>query len=522
MASTFLKLTYLPQPGDGAWLVQRSGRYRDHHFHREQPPDPAAAGSHDRNYVSNQRLTYTRPQTMDSMNLRTLTSSSPGHRLHEPLTIAESSLLSNVEPVIPTTFLRRPRQPSLTKHSYFGQEPSLSHCTSTTQTHIGLAEREMPEAIAKEALPKGVPSHLRKVASARKQFSPDFRVRDELGNICEKIAELGVMVDEHKLVSPSASKVGPDALQKTKTSTELVQKTIQVKGVQPTDGSHPDRTKQPCPPEDNIASIGRRGRRGKANAKSRSARWPKPEETRPDPNRWKIEWDFDEGQNAYCSSIDSNWADAGLDDSKQKRDVANGGSFKLTDWSGDWAPAPVDWDGRPPFRDSSMVKQINSWRAQMEEEVWSIDQEIDLTSLAYPDELVPRYWVPIVIGRQAPRAFWNEMSKSKAPMPMDDDDLKSVMPWWDRYLADDNDCVLLKATPTPEIRGIDPDETLDERLARESDQGSAFHAENRRRREAAKRKAHQERKKRAAEKMRKYAEQTAGAQIEKIRPDCDM
>lgn len=522
MASTFLKPTYLPHPWDDSGLIKQR-RCRDHRFKQENSLDSAVASRHYHEHVSDHRLRYAQPEMVASMSLSVLTSPLPDHRCDEPRVIGGTSLLSYVDIGASITFLPTPGEPSLMDHHYPVQKSTQSHHISTNQPHrCGVAESKGSEATAKDALPTAVPPHLRSASSTGKQSSSGFGAHNDHIKVHKKLAALDVKADELRTVALVVAKPDPGVTSKTHTSAEHARKQTLLEGVQLTESAYSEHKKQPRATMGSIAPIDRRGHCGRAKANIRGACWPKHEETRPDPNCSEIKWNSDAAQNAHTSSVDSNWADFGLDGIKQKRGLGNG-SFQLADWSRDLAHAPLDWDAQPPFCDPRLVEQINSWRAKIEEEeAWSIHQEIDSASLAHSEELVPRYWVPLVIGRQGSRTFWNDLLNSRVPLPVDDDDLNGVMPWWDRYLSEDNECVLLKAAANPEIRGIDPDETLDERLARENDGGSAFHAQNRRRREAAKRKAQQGRKKGTGQKLQKYAEQTAGTYKEKIWPNCNM
>jgi L-amino acid N-acyltransferase YncA len=140
---------------------------------------------------------------------------------------------------------------------------------------------------------------------------------------------------------------------------------------------------------------------------------------------------------------------------------------------------------------------------------WGVDtDQIDVSDLeTNPDsgidlgEIAPRYWVPIVIGNKAPKTFWHEQVTSEKPKPYDDDDLEGAKPWWELYQS--RGSAILKPWIHPEIEGVDPNETRDERLARENDSGSNFHTENRKKKEKAKKDADREKKKLAQEKAQK-------------------
>jgi hypothetical protein len=167
----------------------------------------------------------------------------------------------------------------------------------------------------------------------------------------------------------------------------------------------------------------------------------------------------------------------------------------------------MDWDSRPAFRDNQSAKQIYAWRDAAEDAIVGLDttvprKELTAMSDAYP-EVAPRYWIPIVIGNEAPQTFWNELLKSTEPKPTDEGDLDGAMPWWELYESSTGN--LLKVREQPKIEGVDPDETRNERLARENDLGSDRHTENRKNFEKAKRDAEREKRRRAQEKSRKIS-----------------
>lgn len=169
--------------------------------------------------------------------------------------------------------------------------------------------------------------------------------------------------------------------------------------------------------------------------------------------------------------------------------------------------APVDWDARPAFRDNQSAAQIMTWMDVIDEslvgQTWAVPVD-ELTAITGEyGEIAPRYWIPIVIGKKAPQTFWNELMKSNEPGPAEQGDLNGAMPWWELYEANDGN--ILEPCKHPKIEGVDPDESRDERLARENDFGSDQHTENRKRLERAKRDAEREKRKRALEKSRKIA-----------------
>ncbi|KAK3705009.1 hypothetical protein LTR37_013526 [Vermiconidia calcicola] len=282
--------------------------------------------------------------------------------------------------------------------------------------------------------------------------------------------------------------------------------------------------------------------RGNQGRQPRASRWPTAAETRADPHRWDIKWDEDEVKSSSGTDIDSLQADSGFGEGRKKKKKVEDGidpdtGFKLTDWSGNWAPAPVDWDARPAFRDTQSALQIERWMTGIEEDMCGKDWSIPEAELSTGDdgkvgvvargkgpllgEIAPRYWIPVIVGRQAPQTFWNDLVKSDEPKPMDEEDLDSAKPWWERFK--NKECNTLVPLDHPEIKGIDPDENTNERLARENDRGSNYHTENRKSAEKAKRDSQRERRKRAQEKARKISESSPAVQTqEKIKPGLNI
>lgn len=247
---------------------------------------------------------------------------------------------------------------------------------------------------------------------------------------------------------------------------------------------------------------GGRGRgRGGGGSQNRASRWATRAELAPDPNRWEIKWS-DESKQSTISGWTSVCADAGGARGKKGKAGADQG-YELADFSGGWAPPPLDWDSRPGFRSNQSAALIDQWQEAVPEEVHTPSGHPVLTSsdLHAPSDLAPRSWIPVSFGDESVESFWDNMKNpnNKKPKCCDEGDLVGVEPWWTTY--EDATSIILKPCPPPEIKGIDPRESSDERLARENDQGSHTHAENRKRTEIAKKEAKRERAKKKQEKF---------------------
>ena len=254
---------------------------------------------------------------------------------------------------------------------------------------------------------------------------------------------------------------------------------------------------------------GRVGRGGRGGRQAREGRWPKSSETRADPHRWDNSWNSHNGDASSLiksTSANGGWGDGG----KNAKGGGNGPeqADKLADWDKGRAPAPMNWDSRSAFRDGQSAERIDTWRNEVATALTGLTVSVNLEDptvaeaappkpddpLADPlGDIAPRYWVPIVFGRktehyaaQAPQTFWNQHLRSD-PKPCDGDDLVGVKPWWQMYQASGSH--FLQPYRTPEIKGIDPDESQEEKAARKNDLGSAHALENRKRAEKAKRDA---------------------------------
>ncbi|KAK5132364.1 hypothetical protein LTR08_009135 [Meristemomyces frigidus] len=190
-------------------------------------------------------------------------------------------------------------------------------------------------------------------------------------------------------------------------------------------------------------------------------------------------------------------------------------------------------------REVHLTPTIEQWVAKVKEEMYNktdattikIDKELYKTPDAVPTEelpaiakeIVPPYWIPIVFRCNsetglsvAPQTFWNDHVASKKPRPMHDDDLQDVKPWWQMLEAPGS--LFLKPYTAPSLKGIDPDESTNERLARENDHGANNHVQNVRRTELAKQELTRERRKKAEEKAQKYSATVPSSALDRLEP----
>lgn len=247
-----------------------------------------------------------------------------------------------------------------------------------------------------------------------------------------------------------------------------------------------------------------------------------------DPKKWDTNWNIPKRHSWDSSSINTgrysnDWG---------KPDPT--ATAPAVDWDGKLAPPPPDWDSRPGFRAGQSFSKIMDWLGEIELELCAVtdtrvqlddvtsadgttfvfslstlllDQPLEDVHIRQMGEIVPPYWVPIVIGRSAPQIFWTELLISKAPLPDDPIDLENAKPWWERFVKGDQGCFnFLKEPPFPTVIGIDPDqEDAEQKLKRKHDTGSQNFAENRRRYELERQREKKEKQKRIAGKQRKLA-----------------
>lgn len=216
---------------------------------------------------------------------------------------------------------------------------------------------------------------------------------------------------------------------------------------------------------------------------SRSSRWPKASELKAATHKWS---DY-EGS----PSADSAVADNGAVGQRSKRAPPVDNSYDLADWAGNMAPAPVDWDCRPAFKNNQSVEHIDKWLETAQIQLKNISLTIDLTEIneepnSYSfandhqkmiGDIVPRYWIPKRLEENlAPQDFWQQYPNIP-PKPMDGDTLQGVKPWWEQYPSPTANFHLPITHPI--IKGIDPSEENEkERTARQRDAGSHAAAKN--------------------------------------------
>ncbi|KAK4631157.1 hypothetical protein CLAFUW4_02959 [Fulvia fulva] len=367
-----------------------------------------------------------------------------------------------------------------------GSPPSLAlHAQTTNPPTTYTTTKKTPSMATTTTTTKAVPPHLRPKKSTPPASQPVTRHNDGALEIREKLASHGVTVSDPKPAPKIAKSVAASAHQ-SEVSDRLVYKG---RGCRPWGGE-------------------------------RNPNWPTKEDfPKVDPKRWDTNWD--DNAQAQSSSGDSARADSGWGTNKKRRGVDADG-YKLADpWSGQWAPAPVDWDSRPAFRSDQNEGQIQQWlnchemilakNVTEEERVLSTgpttiggttyafnpsDEAVSSGAEQPMGDMCPSYWIPVVFRRISPQQHWEEILLS-TPAPEDKDDLRDVRPYWETLPRGAH---FFPVVEFPAITGVDPDENAMEKLKREHDMGSGQHAENRKNFERAKAAAKNEKQRLKAQK----------------------
>ena len=107
---------------------------------------------------------------------------------------------------------------------------------------------------------------------------------------------------------------------------------------------------------------------------------------------------------------------------------------KLTDWEGNWLPAPVEWVGHGGFSGRNFYNRIEAWMNKSEK---VSKENMDISDPAFVAEtngaVAPRFWIPSTLDAKSPQSFWRTY-QSQAPAPLSDCD-PAEQPWWETYTS---------------------------------------------------------------------------------------
>lgn len=233
------------------------------------------------------------------------------------------------------------------------------------------------------------------------------------------------------------------------------------------------------------ASAGLKGKgRQEVNQKPteyRKSPWLKSSEIpKGDPKRYETRW-----TSSTPSSIASNRVSSGWGGHTKGRDTDGG---DLVDWAGGMAPASIDWDCRPRFRNNQSAEKMEDWLGVILSELADVQYTMTFPpapeslgakvfDVTVPDHIAPRHWVPDTVDQLPADAFWAEHIQSNKPEPLGEFDLADAEPWWQTY--HNSECSNIPLLRFPAVVGVDPDEDKEQKLAREHDFGSNHATTNR-------------------------------------------
>jgi L-amino acid N-acyltransferase YncA len=107
---------------------------------------------------------------------------------------------------------------------------------------------------------------------------------------------------------------------------------------------------------------------------------------------------------------------------------------KITDWEGNWLPAPVEWEGRGGFSGRNFYNRIEAWMNKSEK---VSKENMDISDPAFVaetnGEVAPRFWIPSTLDAESPQSFWRTYQR-RAPAPLSDCD-PAEQPWWETYTS---------------------------------------------------------------------------------------
>lgn len=146
----------------------------------------------------------------------------------------------------------------------------------------------------------------------------------------------------------------------------------------------------------------------------------------------------------------------------------------LCDWDGNWAPPPVEWEGRKTFKNSNLEERIRVWREEVHATYSDGGPYIDiygnlgeyLGNVNFPPlgesprqgtfmpplgDIAPREWMPITLDSPNLEEFWQNLAAT-GPELWEGDSI-NYLPWWKSFISDHFEAI--HPFTVPEAR-IDP------------------------------------------------------------------
>jgi len=106
---------------------------------------------------------------------------------------------------------------------------------------------------------------------------------------------------------------------------------------------------------------------------------------------------------------------------------------KLTDWNGEWLPAPETWIGRKGHADRHFGAHIERWFNAIPGEA-EVQVYLPPNTFTLGKEVAPRYWLEVKIEGDNLRVNWQKLvTKESKPELVHKNDLIDYLPWWELY-----------------------------------------------------------------------------------------
>ncbi|KAF2200183.1 hypothetical protein GQ43DRAFT_472957 [Delitschia confertaspora ATCC 74209] len=106
---------------------------------------------------------------------------------------------------------------------------------------------------------------------------------------------------------------------------------------------------------------------------------------------------------------------------------------KLVDWSGNWQPPPLGWEGRRGYTNRHLNDDVRDWIDGLYS-LSKLKAKIDTSDpdfLEAKKTIAQRHWVPTNIEGESAQQFWRTFL-SRAPAPVDNGDIDGP-PWWETF-----------------------------------------------------------------------------------------
>lgn len=168
-------------------------------------------------------------------------------------------------------------------------------------------------------------------------------------------------------------------------------------------------------------------------------------------NNWEVADQLAYGK--AHSNVPSNQADGGWGNNGCW-DPENTEGHQLQDWSGSWAPPPIDWEGRAGFSNKDLRKHVGEWCSTETAPASLPNGILVLQGQIVTGEIAPRGWVPENVDGQPIDEWWKNRSNEPDP-----EWALSQEPFWRHYASPEIDILeplsVLEAKINPAENDLD-------------------------------------------------------------------